>query len=689
MPLLRRKKIYRPNNSIQAIDTARKNADRKQARIVKTVHPSPAIIKRRLELEADIMLWLPWHFPNVFYSKFGKVHYRLGARLQDCIENGGRFAFSMSRASGKSAFGKPAIPYCSLSGKSPFPVALGASTRLTESYYDFVKISFMTNPQLKENYPEVCCFFAATDGKAIRAHNQLFEDGTSTGLKFKDDHITLPMVRDKNGELYPSAGSTIFFRSMDSKIRGITETTQDGSIIRPTIVLPDDIQDDQVAASDVLSEKYEKKMMSSVLGLGGPHTKLACFMPGTVQRRGDFFSRFLDRKLHPDFRGENVPMIIKWPDALDTLWKTYGEMWREDLEEEKGFDRCYQFLKDNWDAMHDGAEVSWNERIRYNDNGDALELSALHTAINIWLEIGDSFFAEYQGEPLDHASNQYNITIGDILNHMTDLPPYELPENSDIFVGHADINRSGLHWCLQGFKNNMTAHIPMYGKTPSRGDLWPENASQQVKERGIFDGLKSLCDQIEKMPFVMDGKHTMISLLMVDRGFEHTIVDQFCEQAKYSFNVVPNFGQPADKFRPSKAKAIGRIMDNVYYGKFQTGKAIAHNSDFWRETYQRSFLTEPGNAGGTTIFKAPSLKAHTKFAEHTVGERLLDKYDDKTGLHYKWSKHTKNTDVDWLDAGVGCWAAAGYSGLSPSGMIKKPKTKQASRVVIGRPSQRR
>ena len=672
----------------QLRDAKAQKLSRKLARIVKTVHPSPAIIKRRLELEADLMLWLPYHFPKVFYSKFGKAHYRLGAKLQSCIETGGRFAFCMARASGKSAFGKPSTVYCAASGKSRFPLALGATTKLTQSYYDFVKISFMTNPQLEENYPEVCCFFEATDGKAIRAHNQLFEDGTSTGLKFKDDHITLPMVRDPSGELYPSAGSTIFFRSMDSAIRGITETTQDGSIIRPTIIFPDDVQTDEVAASDNLSSKAENKFMSSVLGLGGPHTKLSCFMPGTVQRKGDFFSKFLDRKLHPDFQGTNVPMILEWPKERDGKWKIYEQMWRDDLEEEKGQARCDQYLKDNWEAMHEGAVLSWDERIRYGNDGEPLELSALQTAMHLLFELGEAFYSEYQGEPLDHANSQYKITVEMVLDHMSELPPYSLPDNSDVFVGHTDINRSGLHWCLMGFTQNMTGHIPIYGKTPSRGDLWQENANQQIKERGIFNGLKSLCDQIEKMPFVMNGKHAKLSLLLIDRGFEHTIVDQFCEQAKYSFRVLPNFGQAADKFRPSKAKAIGRIMDNVYYGKFMTGRAVAHNADYMRETAQRSFLTDCGNAGGTTIFKVPSAKAHTKFAEHLTGERLIEKYDDKTGLHYKWEKRTSHVNVDWLDAFTGCWAAACYSGLSPSGIVKVKKAKR-THVAIGRPSKRR
>jgi len=659
---------------------------RKLARIVKTVHPTFRQLLRRRRLERSFIGWCKYYFPAVFYLELGEVHHRAGATFQKCIEQGGRYALSMSRGNGKSAIGMCGCLYGPLSGRCSFPAALGASNEMVKDYKEFVLNALMNNERLKEDYPEICCFIEATEGKAIRATFQLLEDGTESGLKLMDKMIRFPSPLRPNGKPYPGSGAYIAFRSADAKIRGIKVPAKDGRIVRPEMVILDDIQDEEIAASDRLSEKMEKKIISAIMNIAGPDVYLSCYMPCTIQRNGDVASRFLNRKLHPDFQGENVPMFVEWPKELEGLWVQYHDLWKFEQEEGRGLDACHELLKANWDKMHEGAKLTWENRIRYK-NGKPVEISALQTAMHLFFENGDAFYAEYQGEPLDLANSQYKLSVDDILEHVTELKKYELPAQSEIFVGHTDINRAGLHWCLGGFTRNMTCHVPVYGKYPDRGELWQENASQQEKERAIFGGLQKLCDNIERMPFIMDGEKTKPSLLLIDRGYEHGIVDQFCAQAKYSFRVVPNFGQSADKFRPSKAKAIGAIMDNVYYGKFVTGRAVAHNADFWRETTQRSFLTDSGNAGGTTIYKAKSLKQHVKFAEHVTGERLVNKFDDKYGLHYVWQKQTKNQDVDWLDALVGTWAAAGYSGLSPSGLVKA-ETKQRTRVAIGRPSRR-
>lgn len=648
------------------------DASRKLARIIKTVHPSPKSLARRKKLEPHLVLWLRHYFPDVFPIKFGAVQLAGISRLEQCINEGGCFCVVWPRGSGKSSVGKGAAIYAALTGRRRFLICIGATNDLALDYMGFIQSNLAANPQLADDYPECMGFFKALDWKAIKARNQLNEQGKLTGIGWRPRSVTFPSVLNPADGLYPFSGAVIETRGITATVKGMSRATPDGKIIRPDFVLADDIQDPETAMSDVLCDKMERTVVGDVLPLAGPKTQIACYMPATIVRKGDVSSRFVDRTRHPEFQGELHPLVKAWPKAQDTLWKEYRSI-RVSAEDDRAGKRdAHKFYLANRAAMDDGAETTWEGRVRKGES------SAIETAENLLIEQGDTFWSEYQGDPRDASSGQYVLTTETIISHAVSVPRFHLPEKTNTFVGMIDINKNkgGLHYCLAGFDQSMTAHVPAYGHYPDRGELWPTNASEQVIQQSIFAGLKAVCDRISASEFLLRGARAQPSIVMIDASFQGSVVHRFaafaCPSGRprvYPFLVMPSIGRAAHRYGWRKDTIIGRPFEGAHIQRSQSdiGKQYCmFNADFWRETSQRAFLSVPGAPGGCTLYAAERPREHNEFAAQVTAEKIHNKYDTPQGLRWEW-RHQPGSQWDWGDALTGCWVAAAVSGLSASG----------------------
>ena len=318
--------------------------------------------------------------------------------------------------------------------------------------------------------------------------------------------------------------------------------------------------------------------------------------------------------------------------------------------------------------MDADAVVSWKHRVRDG------EISALQTAENLLLESGDQFWAEYQNDPKEITDSQYEVTADMVCAHTIDLPRLQVPASATVLVGHTDINRTGLHWCVASFDQAMSGHAVAYGCHPQRGDLWPENAPEQVKQVAIFQGLKALCDTMAATAFMRGTARVKPGILFVDASFESDTVHRFCTVARYPFRVVPAIGRAAHRYRWSRATLVGQPFEGGHFQRPQSrlDPYCVFNADFWRETMQRAFLGVPGQPGGFTLHHVEDRRQHKPFAEHIVAEKLSNKYATDQGLRWEWV-HKPGSEWDWGDALTGCWVGAAASGLTTSGIVVKPK----------------
>jgi hypothetical protein len=309
----------------------------------------------------------------------------------------------------------------------------------------------------------------------------------------------------------------------------------------------------------------------------------------------------------------------------------------------------------------------------------------MYAAMFDYYKMGYSaFMAERQNEPLDESEySYYRLTTEIVMSRMRDIDQLQIPLNTTIIGAHCDINRAGLHWCVAASDNDMTVHIPIYGRYPQRGELWPENASTHQRESCIASGLRALCDQLKGMSFTSETHSMGLGMLLIDASYESNLVHRFCENAKgYPFKVVPAIGRAAHKYRFSSATIVGRPKQECHLQRPQSRKCpyVMFNADFWREHRQRAFFSEPGVAGSCSIFKAGNKLHHKAFAEHLCAEVLKNKYHTDGGVRYEFVNAVGDV-WDWGDALSGAYVAIAMQGVGTGGVQVKQKKK--ARVVIG------
>jgi len=652
---------------------------RRLARIVKTVHPSRASLKRRKRLERHLEKWLSYYMPDTFCDKWGSVHLDCINRLQNCINNGGCFALAMPRGDGKSAIGKGASVYATLTGRRSYVVPIGATDELAMSYLDFIKDQLDgSNELLAEDYPEAIVFFKKLDNKAINGPHQLDAQGNRTKISWRARGITFPSVLMPDGEtLYAFSGARIECRGITAAMKGMSRVVA-GRIYRPDFVLPDDVQTEDDAISPTSCKKIESKIIGTVLALAGPRKRIACFMPCTIVENNDVSSRFLDHKIHPEFQGKTHPMIVTWPTAQDTLWKKYAEIRREADDDETGKKMATAFYKKNRKKMDASASVSWDSRIRDS------EISALETAENLLIEMGPiKFAAEMQQDPQDESGTSYKLEALHVAQHQAQWPRFIVPDQARILVASTDINRVGLMWVVVGFDQLLSGHVAVYGRWPQRGDVWRENAPELERKQKIFTALTQLCQHLSVMPLIRQGQRLRPSRFLIDRGYEPEVVHRFCNQGSFPFRLIPARGYAAHKYGPRKNTLVGAPFEQCHITESPLGQFVAFNADYWREVMQRAWLGDAGVPGGATLYKSDP-RQHVTFSEHVTAEKLRQKYQTDAGMRWEWT-HGPGAYWDYGDAMSMAYVAAAAAGLTTQGVqvAKRPrKETRKSKVEV-------
>ena len=664
----------------QAIRHARLiETSRKAARIVKHEDPPPEVVAERERLEADFPAWLRFHGGEAFADKWSPDHLAVLAKIKEAIDKGGHFALAMPRGHGKTTILKWALLYVMLTGKRRYVVVVAATAELAGALTDFVRAQLIENPTLLEHYPHVCHYAKATEGKAIKAKYMLRRDFKPLGLGWGKATLILPTPMGRDAP-YPSDGAVLEGHGLTGAIRGKWRDDKAGKVMRPDFVLLDDPQTRESAESPSQCAMRERIITGDVLGLAGPRKKIAAVMPCTVIRKGDLAHRFLNHDVHPEWQGETCQLVKAWPKAQDTLWREYATLYRDGIADGEGTEAAFEFYRRNRARMDEGAVMAWEHRVRGG------ELSALQTAENLLIETGDQFWAEYQNDPKDIVGGQYELTVEQVLRHVSDTPRLHLPEAASVFVAHADVNRSGLHWCACAFDQKMTAHVVAYGnQTGPRGMLWAENATEHVRQTAIFRALVELCGILSQTKFMRGGAAVVLDALLVDASFESNVVHGFAHAARYPFKVIPAIGRAAHRYRWNRNTIVGKPAEDCHLQRPQNRLCpyVMGNVDKWREVMQRAFLGERGEPGGCTIHAAGGARGHVAFAEHVVAERLANKYETDLGMRWEWT-HAPGTEWDWGDALTGCWIAAATRGLTSTGMTAVKNKHRAAAVVGGR-----
>jgi len=330
---------------------------RESAKSVRDIGELPPIGNpaRRDECSGNFRLFCESYGAESFPLEWSDDHLRAISKIEAAVLRGELYAYAMPRGSGKTTLAEWACLWCLCYGHRQFLMLIGADQNIAGSMLDSIKSQIENNDLLLEDFPEVCCPVRALERITQRAKGQTYR-GKPTHIGWTADEITLPWIPGA-----PSAGAAVRVAGITGRIRGVKHTRPDGTSIRPSLVLIDDPQTDESAASPAQVATREKVMSGAILGLAGPGQKIAGLCTITVIRTDDLADRILDRNRHPAWNGERTKLVYEWPSA-ENLWGQYAELRRDGQRHGRGTGESDEFYRLRQAEMDAGSRVAWPAR---------------------------------------------------------------------------------------------------------------------------------------------------------------------------------------------------------------------------------------------------------------------------------------------------------------------------------------
>lgn len=637
---------------------------------------------RREKCRRDLRLFLETYFPNTFKLKWSKDHLAIIKEIERGIINGGFQAESAPRGTGKTSILGRAGIFATIYNWRSYMVIIGASDDAAADILQEIKTEFEFNDLLAEDFPEICFPVRALKGINNRAAGQLC-CGQRTLISWGSE-IVLPTIAGS-----PASGAIIKTVGITGRIRGMKSIKADGTSIRPDFVLIDDPQTRESAESTEQCKKRARTINGDVLGLSGPGVKISAFMTCTVIRPGDVADQFLDNDLNPAWKGRRRKLLVSFPSNMQ-LWNQYREIWKESLRINEDISDATEFYRAHQAEMDAGAEVSWPERFEPD------EISGIQYAMNIYIRNPETFFAEYQNEPVPEENGETErITCDQIFDRLNNRPRGEVPVSADIVTMYIDVQKNLLYWMVCAWSDNFTGWILDYGAFPDqkRRNFNLRNADPTYISRypgtglegAIYAALKDLCgDLLSRSWRREDGAEMHIERAYIDSGWGRSTdtVFQFCRESVFSAILLPSKGQgitaaqrPFSEYRRNQGDKIGYnwMIPNVR--KKRSIRYILYDTNFWKSFYRERLLTAPGDPGSLTIY-GDNIEHHRNLAEQLSSE--TSEATTGRGRRVDVWKAIPGRDNHWLDCLVGNMVAANEKGNCTLGTSHRIPQKNAT-----------
>lgn len=654
------------------------------------IGPIPAVEDeaRRESCRLDLKLFCETYFAPTFDDPWSDAHLKVLSDMESAALHGTKKAIAMPRGSGKTSMAEACAIWAVLYGHRIFPVLIGATATHADELLDSVKTALQTNEILAEDFPEVCYPVARLEGMNQRATGQTCE-GVPTRIRWTQDGVMLPTIKGS-----PSSGSIIRVASMTGRIRGMKARLADGRTIRPDLVLPDDPQTDESAASVTQTTQRIRKLSKAIEGLAGPGKSIAAIMPLTIINQGDLADQLLDRKLHPEWRGEVTKMLTSLP-TDEERWEKYAEVYRDELAGNVPPGTALAFYKRQWKKLEAGAVASWPAR--YNKEQ---EFSAIHHAMNLKIKMGDyAWYAEYQNEPQsDIPEDSAPLTAEQITRKYNRMERGLVPNWATRVTAFVDVQERALYWMVCAWSDDMTGAVVDYGTWPKQPTRYfaLRNIKRTMKKAteipsrtgAIYKGLEVLTGILIDHEWEVDGGDTVLNLerILVDAawGPSTDTVHLFCRQNRHGGVVMPSIGKgvtasmrPFDQYTKKQGERIGLNWRVPKPANNRVIRHVLYDTNWWKSQVYEGLGLAMGEDGCISLY-GKSAQHHQLLAEH-----LTQEYRIKTEGHertlYEWKQPPNKRDNHWWDCLVGCAVGASMGGSTPAGVQTNRPVKKRRR----------
>jgi hypothetical protein len=620
--------------------------------------------RRRARCAKSLIDFAQTYMPNTFSLPSSDMHITLANRLELVLRDGGQYAVALPRGSGKSSWCLVGLLWASLYGLRKYLVLIGPSQDHATEMLAAYRTELDTNDLLLEDFPEACHPVRCLDGLSNRCRGQLI-DGARTRIIWSEKTIMLPAIKGA-----VSAGVRVQALGITGRLRGLRATQPDGTTIRPDVVVIDDPQTNESAASAQQCQHRERIIMSDILGLAGPGKAIAAILPCTVIRPDDLADTLLNTEKHPEWNGQRIKMLIT-PPTNQALWDQYAEIWGNSLREHNNISLATEFYAKNRAAMDMGAAVSWEAR--YNKD----ELSAIQAAQNLKLRDELAFYSEYQNDPA--AASQFkNVRLvpANIIARYNGQPRNAIPPAVTHLTAFVDIHDTALFYLVAGWCSNLSGFVVDYGTFPEQPihnftltslpkpltSIYPG----VVVDGAIHAGLTDLLKQLTTRFYDRNGVGVRLDRIHVDAGYKPAIVEQVLARlANSSIRPARGVGITADKRPISQyTKHPGDIIGDYWYlpaAKRSGGPAIyLIDVNHYKAKVYQGLLAPMGQAGAISMYGTEQSN-HTMLVNQLCSEYPIEK-SGKYGHGIAWTQKL-NSQNHLFDCLVGALAAAACAGL--------------------------
>jgi hypothetical protein len=625
--------------------------------------PPAGNAKRAKGCRLDFRRFCETYLAELFPLAWSPDHLTAIAKIEAAVLRGELFAFAMPRGSGKTTLCESAALWALLYGHRPFVMLVGADQAISCSMLESIKSHLAQNDLLLEDFPAACYPIRALDGISARARGQTC-GGVSTSLDWTADQITLPWIPGA-----PSAGAAVRVAGITGRIRGVKHTRPDGATVRPSLVLIDDCQTDESAASPAQVATREKILSGAILGLAGPGSKIAGLCTITVIRPDDLADRLLDRNRSPAWQGERTQLVYEWPEA-EELWSQYAETRRQGQRDGSGTGAADDLYLKHREAMDQGSRVAWPER--KNDD----ELSAIQHAWNLRIDRGESaFFAEYQNQPMADDISSEKLDRKALAMRALKIPRLTVPLGHNTVTAFIDVQEKLLYWLVTSWNQSFGGSVIAYGTYPDQAASVFEAQSAKKTLAGVskmaFQGaLRAGLDKTVEIIMGRewkreDGTAMRIDRLLVDAnwGKSTPTVRTFVRQSPFSSTIYPSHGVgigASGKPLAEKATRGDRLGLNWRIGQISAGqRSVRYDVNYWKSFVAARLSMGIGDPEAITFHEGH----HDLLIQHLTSEFPV-RTEARGRVVDEWK--SAGRENHWFDCLVGSAVAASITGLQPT-----------------------
>jgi len=665
-------------------EARRRQAERNRAatKASQDAHPVPEIedYDRRKLCGESFRVFCETYFPSAFYRAWSDDHLRVIGRIEKAVRDGGLFAFAMPRGSGKTTLARCSALWAVLYGYRPFVCLIGAADDRAKELLLPIKKHIIENPLLLADFPEAVHPLRCLENSSKRQLQQHIQ-GQLTHVHWGQEKLVFPTVekehlpktlRDDGYEISPSCGSIITTTSLDANMRGQQHTLADGSIIRPSLVLLDDPQTRQSAASPTQTKRRMELLNGDVLGMAGPGETISAVLTCTKIYDGDLADQVLDHEKNPEWDSECTKLVYAFP-TDEKLWDEYANIRRS-----RGPAAATEFYRRHREAMDAGAVIAWPAR--YDSRTEA---SAIQHAVNLKLKVGpEAFASEYQNEPVAEQINDQVVTVDQVCEKINGRKRSEVPEACTKLTMFIDVHDRLLFYCVCAWEENFTGYVIDYGTFPQqrRHGFTLKTATRTLgrafpgagTDGAIHAGLEKLVTTYLSREWKRGDGLMKIDRLLVDMGYKPGIVADVKRKAGgNAMMLAKGMGIRAGRKPLSTyTRHPGEVHGHYWYipNVRRTGEFphVLTDVNYWKTFVHSGLLTAAGDRGCISLFGSDG-REHELFAEHVAHSETWVETTALGRVVHEWSPRPTRPDNHWFDCLVGCAAAASMCGVKAPG----------------------